>query len=57
MRYDWMDGYLLSKRAVTRDLQPDWNWIRYKVGDRMFAAMTMTGACCAVTNADPTVNA
>lgn len=41
MRYDWMDEYLLSKRAVTKDLQPEWNWIRYKVGDRMFAAILL----------------
>ena len=36
-----MDEYLLSKRAVTRDLQPEWNWIRYKIGDKMFAAILL----------------
>ena len=41
MRYEWMDEYLMGKRAVTRDLQPEWNWIRYKVGDRMFAAILL----------------
>ncbi len=41
MRYDWMDAYLLSKRAVTKDLQVEWNWIRYKIGDRMFAAILL----------------
>ncbi len=41
MRYDWMDAYLLKKRAVTKDLQAEWNWIRYKVGDRMFAAILL----------------
>ncbi|MBQ3268968.1 MAG: MmcQ/YjbR family DNA-binding protein [Clostridia bacterium] len=41
MRYDWMDTYLLSKRAVTKDLQAEWNWIRYKIGDRMFAAILL----------------
>lgn len=41
MRYEWMDAYLLSKRAVTKDLQPEWNWIRYKIGDRMFAAILL----------------
>ena len=41
MRYDWMDEYLLSKRAVTKDLQAEWNWIRYKIGDRMFAAILL----------------
>ena len=41
MRYQWMDEYLLSKPAVTKDLQPEWNWIRYKIGDRMFAAILL----------------
>lgn len=41
MRYEWMDEYLLSKRAVTKDLQQEWNWIRYKIGDRMFAAILL----------------
>lgn len=41
MRYEWMDAYLLSKRAVTKDLQAEWNWIRYKIGDRMFAAILL----------------
>ena len=29
MRYEWLDDYLMQKRAVTKDLQPVWNWIRY----------------------------
>ena len=41
MRYAWMDTYLLRKRGVTKDLQPDWNWIRYHVGGKMFAAICL----------------
>lgn len=41
MRYLWMDEYLLKKRGVTKDLQPSWNWIRYHVGNRMFAAVCL----------------
>lgn len=41
MRYTWMDAYLLGKKGVTRDLQPDWNWIRYQIGGKMFAALCM----------------
>ena len=41
MRYSWLDAYLLRKRGVTKDLQPDWNWIRYHVGGRMFAAVCL----------------
>ena len=41
MRYEWMDEYLMGKRAVTKDLQVEWNWIRYKIGERMFAAILL----------------
>ena len=41
MRYTWVDGYLMAKRGVTRDLQAEWNWIRYKIGGKMFAAILL----------------
>ncbi len=41
MRYHWMDSYLLGKPGVTKDLQPAWNWIRYHVGGKMFAAVCL----------------
>lgn len=41
MRYFWLDEYLLSKRNTVKDLQPDWNWLRYKIGDKMYAAVCL----------------
>ncbi len=41
MKYNWMDEFLLNKKAVTRDLQKEWNWIRYKIGDKMFAVICL----------------
>ena len=41
VRYLWIDEYLLSKRGVTKDLQPEWNWIRYHIGGKMFAAILL----------------
>lgn len=41
MRYAWIDEYLLSKAGVTKDLQKDWNWIRYQVGGKMFVAVCL----------------
>ena len=41
MRYTWIETFLLSKKGVTTDLQKDWNWIRYKIGDKMFAAICL----------------
>ena len=39
MRYEWIDEYLLGKQGVTKDLQKEWNWIRYQIGGKMFAAI------------------
>ena len=44
MRYTWLDEYLLAKPGVTKDLQPEWNWIRYHVGGKMFAAICLSDA-------------
>ena len=41
VRYGWIDEYLLQKRSVTKDFQPDWNWIRYHIGGKMFAAICL----------------
>lgn len=43
MRYPWVDEYLMNKRGVTKDLQPEWNWIRYHIGGKMFAAILLDG--------------
>lgn len=43
MRYTWIDEYLLGKPGVTKDLQEGWNWIRYHVGGKMFAAICLDG--------------
>ena len=42
MKYEWIDKYLLlEKPGVTKDLQPEWNWIRYQIGGKMFAAICL----------------
>ncbi len=43
MKYAWIDEFLLSLPGVSKDLQADWNWIRYKIGDKMFAAICLDG--------------
>ncbi len=39
MKYEWIDEFLMSKPGVTKDLQQEWNWIRYKIDGKMFAAI------------------
>lgn len=41
MRYQWIDEYLMAKPAVTKDLKKEWNWIRYMIGGKMFAAVLL----------------
>lgn len=41
MKYDWIDSYLMDKAGVTKDLKIEWNWIRYQVGGKMFAAICL----------------
>lgn len=41
MRYTWIDDFLMKKQGVTKDLQASWNWIRYQIGGKMFAAICL----------------
>lgn len=41
MKYEWIDEFLLNKKGVTRDLKKEWNWIRYQIGGKMFAAICL----------------
>jgi len=41
MKYSWIDDYLMSKPAVTKDFKAEWNWIRYFIGGKMFAAVLL----------------
>lgn len=43
MKYTWIDEYLMSKPSVTKDLKAEWNWIRYMIGGKMFAAVLLNG--------------
>ena len=41
MKYQWIDEYLMKKTGVTKDLKEEWNWIRYMIGGKMFAAILL----------------
>ena len=41
VKYPWIEEYLLAKPGVTRDHQTEWNWIRYHIGGKMFAAVCL----------------
>lgn len=41
MKYEWIDEFLLSKKGVSKDLKAEWNWVRYLIGGKMFAAICL----------------
>ncbi len=41
MRYTWLDEYCLGKPGAEKDLKEEWNWFRYMVGGKMFAAVLL----------------
>ena len=41
--YPWLDGYLLSKPGAERDFKVEWQWERYLVRGKMFAAVCTPG--------------
>lgn len=40
MKYPWIDAYLKAKPGVTRN-DENWNWQRYMIGGKMFAAVCL----------------
>lgn len=43
MKYDWLNDYLLAKAGAEFNYKPEWDWDRYLVRDKMFAAITTPG--------------
>lgn len=38
-RYEWLDEYLLAKPGAAKDFKEEWQWWRYQVGGKLFAAI------------------
>lgn len=43
MRYDWLDAYLLSLPGAEKAYKPEWQWFRYMVRGKLFAAVCSPG--------------
>lgn len=41
--HDWLDAHLLAKPGATKDYKVEWEWQRYQVGGKMFAATMRPG--------------
>ena len=42
-RYPWLDSYLLAKPGVEKDFKVEWQWWRYQIRGRLFAALLCPG--------------
>ncbi len=40
-QYPWLDEYLLDKPGVQKDYKAEWGWMRYRIGEKLYAA-----TCC-----------
>ena len=39
MKYEWLDEYLLSLPGVEKDYKAEWQWFRYMIRGKLFAAV------------------
>lgn len=39
----WLDAYLLEKTGTQKDYKKEWEWDRYMVGGKMYAALCCPG--------------
>ncbi|GET31383.1 hypothetical protein PbJCM13498_02460 [Prolixibacter bellariivorans] len=39
MKHKWIEDYLMTKNSVTRDFKTEWQWHRFLIMDKMFAAI------------------
>lgn len=41
MAYPWLDAYLREKPGTTYDFKEEWQWHRYQVGGKLYAAICL----------------
>jgi predicted DNA-binding protein (MmcQ/YjbR family) len=39
MKYKWAEDYLINKNGATRDYKDEWQWHRFQIMNKMFAAI------------------
>lgn len=39
MKYEWIADYLITKNGATRDFKVEWQWDRFQIMNKMFAAI------------------
>lgn len=49
-KYPWLYDYLTSKKGVVPDYKPEWDWTRFFINGKMFAAFCAAGTENALIN-------
>lgn len=39
MKYAWLEEYLLAHQGAVSDFKVEWQWLRFQVGEKLFAAI------------------
>ena len=39
MKYEWIEDYLMDKKGVKKDFKVEWQWHRYQIMNKLFAAI------------------
>lgn len=42
-RYEWLEEHLMSKPGAEKDYKTEWGWYRFRVHEKMFAAICTPG--------------
>ena len=42
-KYPWLEKYLLAKKGTEKDYKAEWNWTRFMVGGKTYAAFCGEG--------------
>ena len=42
-KYEWLDAYLQEETGAVKDYKLEWQWWRYQVGGKLFAATCQPG--------------
>ena len=56
MKYTWLDAYLLAKPGIEKDYKAEWGWDRYRLHEKLVAAVCTPDEKHGIYGGRPLVN-